>query len=132
MQSLPQLSVVNKKMVQWLVKAGFKTRSEKEMSKLFYFCSCNAPVTKPMLPKLLSLLHSFHHSDQKVSTWYFQLQETIKNHYRTKGSCLFFEDSVKILSGEKDFDGDDALKKGAESLKNCVQVPGPFGTTQFL
>jgi hypothetical protein len=99
-------------MAQWLKKAGFKKGSNKEIAKLTYFCSFNAPVTKPMLPKLLSLLSSFHNSNQKLSTWYFQLQETIKNHYRTKGSCLFFEDSVEILSGEKDFDGDDAIKKG--------------------
>lgn len=132
MDSLPQLSVMNKQMMHWLVKAGIKPTNKKEISKLTYFCNFNAPVTKQMLPKLLALLRSFHKSDQKVSTWYFQLQETIKNHYRTKGSCLFFEDSIEILSGEKEFDSEDAHKKVPERLAKCETMPGPFGTTQFM
>jgi hypothetical protein len=89
---------------QMIVAAGIdQTTSPWEISMLMHFCYNMLPATKPMLPKLLALLQCCFESGQKSKLWYILVQENIQNHYRTEGTCLFYGDAKKILSGELDY-----------------------------
>jgi hypothetical protein len=72
------------------------------MMPLVQCISFHLPVPKQLLPKMLALLEYCHASDQKSTQWYFKLQDSIRNHYKTEGNCLFFGEAKKILSGEVD------------------------------
>jgi hypothetical protein len=87
-------------MKQWLVAAGIAPATPGTITKLMHYCFSKHPAPKQMLPKLLALLKCCHASKQKLSTWYFDLQESIQNHYCTEGNCIFFGDAKEILSGE--------------------------------
>jgi len=86
-----------------LTDAGIDQTTPTEEAVLMHFCNSQLPVPKPLLPKLLTLLKCCHESGQKLSNWYFALQETIQNHYRSEGNCFFFGDAKQILSGEMDY-----------------------------
>jgi hypothetical protein len=104
------MSIKDPQMIRWLKKAGFNLESD-EVVQFLHFCTRGAPVTKPMLPKLLALLRIFHESNRKVNMWYFAIQDSIKLHFRTQGNCLFFNGFQQIMNGEKDFDWEDAFNK---------------------
>lgn len=105
--SMPEMGIMeNKQMMEWVVKAGFSFDPDNdEIFQLDHFCKRASPVTKPMLPKLLTLLRCFHESDYKMNRWYFMLQETIRHHFKTEGTSMFLGQAKQIMSGEKkDFD----------------------------
>jgi hypothetical protein len=98
---------------KWLAQAvGIKPNpaSADTIRQLMYFCSSRHPAPKQLLPKLVSLLKLCHASDQKMTNWYFDLQETILNHYLTEGNCFFFGGAKEILSGEQDFGMEKIMK----------------------
>jgi hypothetical protein len=103
LDSLPLYPRKNQ-MAQWLVKAGVDSTTPRESNLLKHFCFTKLLVTKPMLPKLLDLLQFCHSTDHMSNQWYYKLQKTIQNHFRTEGSCLFYNDSKEILSGEMEFE----------------------------
>lgn len=87
-------------MTRWFKKSGLA----KEANTLKFFTSSyKLLATKSMLPKLLALLELCQRSKQKSTQWYYNLQETIQNHYRTEGSCLFYDDCKELMDGEKQF-----------------------------
>jgi hypothetical protein len=86
-------------------------------SMLMHFCSSKFPATKQMLPKLLALLQRCHASDQKANRWYFNLQETIQNHFTAEGNCFFFGDAKEILSGRLDYCMEEINCNAAEKLQ---------------
>jgi len=84
------------------MKKWFRDAGIADPRVLMHFCTSNFAATLQMLPKMLFLLQRCHAADQKLNKWYFHLQKSIQNHYRTEGNCLFFGDAKDILSGEKD------------------------------
>jgi hypothetical protein len=87
--------------VQWTVAAGFDPLNNPGLiKKLEHLCGSRHPAPKPMVPKILALLKCCHASKQKLCNWYFDLQDTLQNHYTTEGNCIFFGDAKEILSGE--------------------------------
>jgi len=117
---MDQMSLKDVKMLMWLVKAGFDLEKSDEITQFLHFCLRGAPVTKPMLPKFLALLRIFHESDRKVDMWYFSIQDTIKHHFRTEGSCTFFDGAQQIMNGEKDYDWDYAYKKVTSMMQRLT------------
>jgi hypothetical protein len=83
----------------------FYSATPSEVKQLHHFCysQSDLPATKLMLPKLIALAKYCHDCDKKMSQWYCGLLNTIKSHFMTEGSCLFFGDAKKILNGEIDY-----------------------------
>jgi hypothetical protein len=101
-------------MMQWFENADYV--APRVTSMLMNFYVSNLPATKPMLPKLLTLLQHCHDFSQTSNGWYIYLQEIIQNHYKTEGNCLFYDDSKEILSGEVDL-LEEELSKTIDGLK---------------
>jgi hypothetical protein len=127
LQMMPKMSMLNKETAKIMQAAKFLPASKESIAKLMYFCSYNVPADKEMLSKMVALLREFHKAGSTMHQWYFQMQESVKNHYRTQGSCFFFKDAKEILKGTKEFDAQDAMEKVPERMKNCIQRTGPFG-----
>jgi len=106
MDYLPPYPASNQ-MRQWFTEAGMDQMNapwERSVaSMVMHFCSSKLPATKQMLPKMLTLLQQCHASDQKSNRWYFNLQESIQNHFTAEGSCFFFGNAKEILSGQLDY-----------------------------
>jgi hypothetical protein len=91
-------------MMEWFSAAGLADPLEAAM--LRHFCYSKLPATKKMLPKMLNLLFCCHSPDQKKLTQcqlYYNLQQSVMNHFKAEGSCLFFGDAKEILSGETEY-----------------------------
>jgi hypothetical protein len=119
LNSLSQMSVKDARMKSWLKDAGFNLESD-EISQFVYCCTRAAPVTTPMLPKLLALLRIFHESDRKGKFWYYSIQDAIKLKFRTEGDCVFFDGSQQIMNEEKDFDWEKAYNDVIDKINNMV------------
>jgi hypothetical protein len=100
--------------LQWTLAAGFDPLNIREIKRVEHLCGSRHPAPKRMLPNLLALLQCCHASKQKLCNWYFDLQDTIQNHYSTEGNCIFFGDAQEILSGEVDL-----LKEGMMNIEGC-------------
>jgi hypothetical protein len=103
-------------MRQWLLDECSDLTSP-ALTQLMLFCSCSLLVTKQMLPKLVALLKRCHVFGQESNRWYIILQHSIRDHYMTEGSCLFFGDAKEILSGELDLDMDNVEKLQGLNLR---------------
>lgn len=102
--SLPETPAIEQ-MRLWFEKACCIPPSVTSMltnSVAFHF-----PATKPVLPKLLTLLKYCHESGETSNKWYYCLQEIIQNHYKAQGTCFFFDGSKEILYGEGDKHGEE-------------------------
>jgi hypothetical protein len=87
-------------MRKWFENADYivpRIASLLEEFNLYHF-----PATKPMLPKLLTLLQYCHDFGQKSNKWFFFLQEIIQYHFKAEGTCICFDGSREILRGEED------------------------------
>jgi len=111
---------------QLMVDAGIELANVVELKKFSIFSD------KEMLPKMVHVLKGLHKKNKKLNQWYFQIQESIKNHYRTQGNCFFFNDAKDILTGVKQFDSTKSWDSMAERMEKCVKVDGPFGLKQHL
>lgn len=112
--------------------AKFLPASKETIAKLMYFCNYHVAADKEMVSKMVALLREFHKAGSTMHQWYFQMQESVKNRYRTQGSCFFFKDAKEILKGTKPFDAKDAMDKVPERMKNCIVLTGPFGLTHYF
>lgn len=129
---LPQTTMLKEETARIMTDAQFLPASSKDVAKFVYYCSYSVPADNEMLPKMVALLREFHKTGSTVHQWYFQMQESIKNHYRTQGSCFFFKDAREIIKGTKAFDAEDAMEKVPERMQNCVESTGPFGLRAYM
>jgi hypothetical protein len=102
----------NLKLVQWMKDFGINDR---DGAQLMHFCNSEFAATKQMLPNLITMLQCCHDSGHKMTLWYYNVQTSITNYFRTKGSCLFLDDAKEILSGEMVYDMSEVVKR----LKQC-------------
>jgi hypothetical protein len=105
LDGMPQ-NPADEKMMQWFLDAGLSDPHEAAM--LRHFCYSKLPATNQMLPKMISLLQCCHAPDQNQKKLtqcqlYYYLQESVMNHFKTEGSCLFIDDAKEILSGQKEY-----------------------------
>jgi hypothetical protein len=121
-----------KEMTKAMKAAKFATDDDEMINRFIYYCDCSMPADKEMLPKMVALLREFRKSGTKINQWYFQMQECIKNHYRTQGNCFWFKDAKEILKGAKKFDVYEAVEKTGERIDNCIEFSGPFGEKRYL
>lgn len=129
---MPSLSSLETGLLKLAHSTGLDTADKDLLSSFVYFCMHGIPADKKLLPKMVALLKALHSSEMRLCQWYFQLQECIKNHYRTQGNNFFFNDSKEILKGTKKFDTEDAMKHLTDRLKRCVKIPGPHGLTSYM
>jgi hypothetical protein len=90
-------------MKMWLGQEGVDMTDQWAYTRVLCFCFKHLPAPKQILPKMIALLQLFHESGQNSSGFYFGLQKSIQNHYRTEGNCLFFEDAKEIHDGDPDY-----------------------------
>jgi hypothetical protein len=124
---MPKMSLMTKEMMKLMRAANFVPKSGEMLPTFEYFCNYGIPPDKEMLPKMVALLEEFHNTGTRMNQWYFLMQESIKNHYRTQGNGFFFGDSEEILLGNKVFDIREASEKINERFENTNQIPGPHG-----
>jgi hypothetical protein len=129
LSSMPRMSIKGKEMVKLMKAANlFGPKNGEMLRKFEYFCNFAIPADKKMLPKMVALLGEFYKSGTKMpNQWFYMMQESIKNHYRTQGSGFFFGDSEEILMGTKKFN----VKEASEKIVNvkCTQIVSPFGVS---
>jgi hypothetical protein len=129
---MPKMSFTGKAMMKLMKAAHFVPKNGEMLPKFEYFCKYSIPADKEMLPRMVALLGEFHKTGTRMNQWYFMMQESIKNHYRTLGSGFFFGDSEEILLGNKKFDVREASEKLNKRLENCTMVVSPFGLRGYL
>ena len=130
--SMPKIS--GKEMVKLMKAANlFGPKNGEMLRKFEHFCNFAIPADNEMLPRMVALLGEFHKTGTRMNHWFYMMQESIKNHYRTQGSGFFFGDSEEILLGNKKFDVKEASKKINERLENGTMIVTPFGLmTSYL
>jgi hypothetical protein len=129
---MPRMSIKGKEMVKLMKAANlFGPKNGEMLQKFEYFCNFAIPADKKMLPKMVALLGEFYKSGTKMpNQWFYMMQESIKNHYRTQGSGFFFGDSEEILMGTKKFNVKEASEKIVnDELVKCTQIVSPFGVS---
>jgi hypothetical protein len=129
---MPKISMLNKKTAQIMEAAKFLPASNETISKLLYFCHYKIPADKEMFEKMVAMLQEFHRAGSTMHQWYFQMQGSVKNHYRTQGICFFFKDAKEVIKGTKSFDAQAAIDMEVPELtKTFIEVTGPFGLKRY-
>ena len=126
------MSILSKEMTKLMKAANFIPKTGEILSTFEYFCNYSIPADNEMVPRMVALLGEFHKTGTRMNQWYFMMQESIKNHYRTQGSGFFIGDSEEILLGKKVFDIKEASEKINERFENITVIPGPYGLKLYF
>jgi len=132
LNNLPKDPPNNKETGQMLKTAGINSRSQEEFERFNYYLRFGVLTDHEMLPKMENLLGALHKKNKRVNKLYCELQESIKNHYRALGNCLFFKDAKDVFDGVKRFSARDAIDRLPENLVTSVIRRFPDGTVRFI